>query len=70
LKSLSALGGYVGVQLDLLGSHHAMSLLSVLLDDDGIGALRHRRPGEDAHGFAFSDLAIEACAGCRTPRST
>ena len=32
----------------------------ILLDDDGVGAVGHRRAGEDAHGLAGADRAVEA----------
>ena len=36
--------------------------LGVLLDDDGIGAVGHRRAGEDAHRLALADAAGEGMA--------
>ena len=33
---------------------HARGLVGILLDDDGVGASRHRRAGEDAHRLAAS----------------
>jgi hypothetical protein len=41
---------------------HAGSNLGVLLDDNGVGALRHRSAGENAHGLALSDLAVETAS--------
>ena len=32
----------------------------ILLDEDRVGAVRHRRAGEDAHGLAGADRAGEA----------
>ena len=37
--------------------------LDVLLDDDGVGALRHDRPGHDANAGAGGDSARERLAG-------
>ncbi len=37
----------------------------VLLDDDQIGATRHRRAGEDTHGFPAFDRLLEWMAGSR-----
>ena len=37
----------------------------ILLDEDRVGAVRHRRAGEDAHRLAFADRAVERRAGRR-----
>ena len=37
----------------------------ILLDEDRVGAVGHRRAGEDAHGLAFADRAVERRAGRR-----
>ncbi len=37
--------------------------LGVLLDDDGVGAVRHRRAGKDARRFAGADTAAEPGPG-------
>ena len=39
------------------------SRLDVLLNDDGVGAVGHRRAGEDAHRLARTDSALESAAG-------
>jgi hypothetical protein len=36
--------------------------LGVLLDDDGVGAVGHRRAGEDAHRLALADSAAKGMA--------
>ena len=37
--------------------------LNILLNDDGIGAGRHRRAGEDTHRLARADRSFESAAG-------
>ena len=41
------------------------SRVGVLLDQDRVGAVRHRRAGEDAHRLAGAERAGEALAGAR-----
>ena len=43
------------------------SRVGILLDEDGVGAVRHRRAGEDAHGLARADGAAERRAGRASP---
>ena len=38
----------------------SVALLGILLDGDGVGAVRHRRASEDAHRLARTDTALEA----------
>ncbi len=44
---------------------HAIAGLGILLDEDRVGALGHRRAGEDARGFARADLAVKPFASDR-----
>ena len=46
-------------------SHGIAVADGVFLDDDGVGALRHRRAGEDAHGGSGHHLARKGVACCR-----
>ena len=39
----------------------------ILLNDDRVGAVRHRRAGEDPHRLALLDLAGEPGPGSRLP---
>src|SRR4029450_2369043 len=52
----------MGLAGNLAHRYGSRPLVGVLLNDDEIGAFRHRRAGEDADGFAPADAPAEARA--------
>ena len=66
LGEVDAPAAHVRALLDAFADENRVAVaLGVLLDDDGVGALRQRRTREDAHGLAAAEGAGEALPGRR-----
>ena len=52
----------VAARRSIIDRDHAGRHLGVLLDHHSVGALRHRSAGENAHGLALLDLAVETAS--------
>ncbi len=64
LAKIEPLAPHVAAARGAFEHPHAIAVaLGVLLNDDRVGARRHRRAGKDAGGFAGADMPAEPGAG-------
>lgn len=63
-----ARGPHIGARLQPGGKHNlAVFEADVLLHEHGIGAVRHRRAGKDAHRLPWFDRGRRGAAGLNAP---
>jgi hypothetical protein len=59
---------HIGAGLEARGKHDPVAVdTDILLHEHGVGALRHRRAGEDAHRLSRFDRLMRGAAGLNAP---